>query len=84
MKTPDKHSKPVKQNLKELDPIMSDQGVSLEKKEEIKKLLMKKISNDPVVLKQTNNNEPEKSANTDKKPGSHSLSSLHFFQNHHK
>ncbi len=79
----DKHRKLPIQKSKKLDPIRSDQVVNSENKEKIRKLCRNKFPNGPVIEK-ADNKETDNTANTVEKQGSHSLSQLHFFQNHHK
>ena len=79
----DKHRKLLIQKSKKGNPIHSDQVVDHKNKEKIRKLYLKKSPNGP-VLEKTNNIEPDKTGDPDKKQGSHSLSELHNFQNHHK
>ena len=64
-------------------PIRSGQAVDSETKEKVRKLCMKKYP-DGHVHEQANNIKPDKTAKSDEKPGSHSLSQLHHFQNNHK
>ncbi len=70
-------------DLKKSDLIHSDQVVDQDNKEKIKKIFMKKFPDGPVFEK-SGDSEPDKTTNSTKKKGSHSLSELHFFQNHHK
>lgn len=79
----DKNSKRSIQDLKKRNPFRSDQAVDSENKEKIRKIFMKKFPIGP-VHEQADNIEPGKSGKSDKKQGSHSLSALHFFQNHHR
>jgi len=79
----DKHIKRSIKDLKKRNPARSDQAVDSENKEKIRKIFMKKFPNGPVHEK-ADNIELDKPGNSDKKHGSHSLSALHFFQNHHR
>ncbi len=79
----DKHIKRSIQDLKNRNPVRSDQAVDSESKEKIRKIFMKKFPN-RLGHKQADNIEPGKPGSSDKKQGSHSLSALHFFQNYHR
>ena len=79
----DKHSKLSIQKVKKRNHIHSDQVIDRENIEKIRKFLMKRLPNDS-LLEKVDNIEPDKTVNSDKKQGSHSLSQLHFFQNQHK
>lgn len=78
-----KHSKLTMQNIKKRNPIHSDQVLDHENKEKIVKLCKNKFSKSP-VFKQVDKIDLKKSGHSNKNTGSHSLSELYFFQNHHK
>ncbi len=79
----EKHSKRSMQNVNKGNPFQLDQPVDSDKKEKIREFCMRKYPNGP-VLDQLNNIKQDKPGTADKKQGSHSLSQLHYFQNHHR
>ena len=78
-----KHVKPSMQSDEKRNPVTSDQAVDCKTKEKIRKLCMQKYP-DGHLLKQADNIEQDIVEKPEEKSGSHSLSALHHFQNHHK
>ena len=79
----EKHIKLSMQSDEEQNTVRSVQAVDCKTKEKIRKLCKKKYP-DGHLSEQADNIEPDKSGDSAKKKGSHSLTELHHFQNNHK
>lgn len=71
------------QHSNKRNPVHSDQRLDSENIEKIRKFLMERLPDGP-VLEKADNIDQDKPRKSDKRHGSHSLSELYFFQNHHK